>query len=263
MAIIDVCTYNGEKDLWDIHYNVLKPYVDEFIVVEFDRTFSGHKKIWPTDDIFGDIEKYPKTRFVYHTEEQYEKYRELAESSPNTQGAEHWKREFMQKESIKDALTHLKDDDIVFIGDVDEVWNPKVLKNLAPFPVKLQLDVYCYYLNNRSNERFFGTLCATYGQVKDQLLNHLRSDSGHYVSPDGSYSGWHFTSMGGPVSLRKKLEDSYTHESYATPTVLENLEYNIENGRDFLGRDFTYQVDESQWPQYLKDNRAKYEAYLK
>lgn len=63
--------------------------------------------------------------------------------------------------------------------------------------------------------------------------------------------------------LHKKLTDSYTHESYATPTVLENLAYNIEHNRDFLGREFTYELNEQGWPQFLKSNRARYALLMK
>lgn len=255
MAIIDVCTYNGEKELWDIRYNVLKDYVDDFIVVEFDKTFSGLDKLF-----FFPTWKYPKVRHVMHRESDYEKYRELAESSPNTIGATHWKREFMQKESIKDALTHLKDNDIVFIGDVDEVWKP-ACRYLGIYKggIKLPLRVYTYYLNNRSTEQFWGTYVGIYGRdIKGKCLNHLRSDSYRFNPDYTNYCGWHFTSMGGAVSLRKKLTDSYTQESYATPEVLANLEYNIEHGNDFLGRDFTFTEDESDWPEYLKNNKGTY-----
>jgi len=252
--VIDVCTYNGEKELWDIHYNVLKDYVDEFIVLEFDKTFSGEKRsvcFEPPKNNEKEIRHY------VHDERLYEKYRELAESSPNTAGASHWKREFMQKESIKDTLGHLKDDDIVFIGDVDEVWSPPTLNWLGP--IKLKLKVYTYYLNNRSSEEFWGTLKAPYGVIKNQVLNHLRTNAPR----SDKYGGWHFTSMGGAENLMKKLTDSYTQESYATPTVLENVSYNVEHNKDFLGRNFTYHVDESGWPEYLKRESLKYRGLCK
>ena len=246
--VIDCVTYNGEADLFDLRYNILKDYVDEFIVVEFDKTFSGKDKIvsFPRYD-----SRYPKVRHFFVSEDEYKKYTELAESSPNTKGAEHWKREFMQKESIKNCLTHLKDDDIVYIGDCDEIWNPLYKPDVLP--VKLHLKVYTYYLNNLSSESFFGPFCAPYGYIKDKCLNHERTNKFHY-SP--FYAGWHFTSMAN--SLEQKLKDSYTEEDYASPQVMNNLKANIENNKDFLGRDFTYIVDEDCWPQYLKDNKQKY-----
>lgn len=254
MAIIDVCLFNDEFELWDIHYNVLKDRIDQFIVCEAEMTFSGKPKklLFPKD-------KYPDV--TYHVIDDWgdEALWDMAIASPNTNGADHWKREFYIKEKIKEALIHLKDDDAVFIGDVDEIIDPETAQIEPWFPVKLKLRVYTYYLNNRSTEAFWGTLMAKYGDIKDSCLNHMRQGA---KKSDG-YGGCHFTSMGGAFSLAKKLTDSYTHESYATSQVLDNLAYNIEQGKDFLGRDFAYTQDESEWPKYLKDNRAKYKHLIK
>src|SRR3990167_10886620 len=152
--IIDVCSYNGEIELFDLRYNILSPFVDQFIVVEFDKTFSGQSKPWR---FIEDFKGYKFKNVCYHgmEEKDYSKYKELAESSPNTKGAEHWKLEFMQKESIKDALAihHLKDDDIVFIGDCDEIWDKKALE--IDLCQKLKLRVFTYFLNNFSSEEFW------------------------------------------------------------------------------------------------------------
>lgn len=253
MAIIDCTTYNGEKELFELRYNILKDYVDEFRVVEFDKTFSGREKDWLFDNP-------DDTKIVYYQvrEEDYEKYRELAENSPNTIGADHWKREFMQKESIKDCLTDLKDDDIVFIGDCDEIWNPQHLAffKSAYKPEKIKLQVYTYYLNNRSSEEFWGTLVTKYKNIKNDCLNHLRTNA---KKPLGKY-GWHFTSL--KDTLKQKLLDSYTEETYANQSILDNLDANIKNNKDFLGRDFQFTISEDEWPQYLKDNKERYKHLI-
>ncbi len=253
--VYDVITYNGEKELFNLRYNILKDFVDEFIVVEFDKTFSGKSKEWLFNTKMDKVSVYCKS------EAEYMQYKDLALSSPNTQygkGAEHWIREFCQKESIKDCLIHLKDDDIVFIGDCDEIWNPALLslKRVFPTPLKLKLKVYTYWLNNRSTEEFWGTIESEYGYIKNGCLNHIRSNA-----EKANGIGWHFTSMA--KSLKQKLKDSYTEEDYATDEILEELDENIENDRDFLGRDFTYKIDESKWPQYLKDNKDKYRHLMK
>lgn len=255
--IYDVTTFNGEFEMLDLRYNILKDVVDEFIVLEFPTTFSGkEKQRYITPEI---ADKYPKALFRYRINDLMPQSDiDIAEASPNIQGAAHWKHEFLQKESIKYALTHLQDDDTVFIGDVDEIWDPE----LATFhgkPTKLKLRVYTYWLNNRSSEEFWGTLVAKYKDIKGQCLNHLRTDS-HRT--DG-YGGWHFTSMGGYEALRKKLTDSYTQESYASSEILAQLEYNMASNRDFLGRPFTYMLDESEWPSFLKETRERYQHLIK
>lgn len=267
MAVIDCVTFNGEYDLFELRYQILKNHVDQFIVVEFDKTFSGKDKEPTFPDRFGLpnwkqkkkdwIMVKDKVKYFYVEESQWPKYLEEAKKSPNTQygkGAEHWVREWAQKESIKDCLTHLKDNDIVFIGDCDEIWDPipNVPNILYTESFKCKLKVYTYFLNNRSNEEFWGTLQGQWKDIKNKCLNHLRSNA----PKRNDYLGWHFTSMAG--ALRRKLEDSYTSETYAPIDVLEHLEDSIANNKDFLGRDFKYWIDESDWPQYLKDNREKY-----
>lgn len=265
MKIIDAFTFNGEFDLLEIRLNILSPFVDEFIIVEATETFSGKPK-----ELYYEKEKELFAKwadkiqyFVANSAFYEEKYMALANGSPNTRGAEHWKREFCQKECIKDALEEAKiaDEDIVFVGDVDEIWEPWVWRNptaIPMYPMKLKLKVYSYWLNNRSSEEFNGTLVAQYKDIKGACLNHLRSDS----IKSTLYDGWHFTSMGGYEEVKRKLSDSYTRESYWTPDVESNLQENMAQRRDFLGRDFKYWKDESEWPQYLKDNRKKYEHLL-
>lgn len=253
--VIDVVTFNGEKELFELRYNILKDYVDEFRVVEFDKTFSGNKKPAYFEE-YG-LDKLDKVKYYWFDESVYNHYIDEALASPNTKGASHWTREFCQKESIKDALLDLDDEDIVFIGDCDEIWSPEVLKTGYDKPWKLKLSVYTYYLNNKSSEEFWGTLKSNYRYIKDECLNHLRSNADKWEA----ISGWHFTSLA--HQLDRKLRDSYTKETYANDWVLSNLNDNINNNRDFLGRDFTYKVDESEWPDYLKNNRDKYTYLLK
>lgn len=124
---------------------------------------------------------------------------------------------------------------------------------------KLRLRVYSYYLNNRSDEEFAGTLVGKWGEIKNECLNHLRSNT----KPTKDYFGHHFTSMGGHEKVKGKLTDTYTKDSYANDWVLDNLKENIDSNKDFLGRNFIYTIDENDWPTYLKENRDKYKHLLK
>lgn len=266
--IIDVISYNGEADLLELRLNVLDGYVDEFIICEAFLTFSGNKKPLYFDQQRERFSKWMHKIKYYVIDENDPELWQMARLSPNTKGAEHWKREFVQKESIKKALVHLKDDDIVLIGDCDEIVNissirPIIHNNL---PYKVNLQVYTYWLNNHSSEEFWGTLVSSYKIIKEECLNHLRTNSrkGRKYDPDSGWfyiNGWHFTSMAN--DLRRKLEDSYTYDSYAHPQIMEHLDENIKQNKDFLGRKFTFTTDESHWPEYLTINREHYKHLLK
>lgn len=254
--IYDICTFNGEREMWEIRYNVLQNFVDEFRVIEFDKTFSGK----PKKSVFN--QNWPKVKHYFVTEDIWSKYWEAAKQSPNTEygkGAEHWIREWCMKEAIRDCLIDLKDDDLCWLGDVDEIIDVNQFGIDLPTFQKYKLKVYSYYLNNSSNEEFWGPIFLPYWAVKDGCLNHFRSKLPKTIKT----FGFHFTSIGSSENIKKKLTDSYTKDSYANDWVLDNLEENISNNKDFLGRNFTYKIDEESWPAYLKDNKDKYKHLCK
>lgn len=263
MAVIDICTFNGETAILKLHLSILSPYVDKFIIVEANKTFSGNDK--PL--YFFREQRYFKEwwkKIDYYVVNDWDDSDlwEQAINSPNTQGAKHWRREFYIKESIHKALKQSKvqDDDLLLIGDVDEIVDPLAFHE-SEEPIKARLRVYAYWLNNRSSEQFWGTLIARYGDVKDKCLNHMRSDASLYSK--GDYLGWHFTSMGGLEEVRRKLNDSYTTESYNTFEVQQLLPERLKTGKDYLGRDFQFTKDESEWPQYLKEHKEKFKYLCK
>ena len=70
--------------------------------------------------------------------------------------------------------------------------------------------------------------------------------------------GWHFTSMGGIDAVRRKLNDSYTVDSYNTEEVQRKLEERFGK-KDYLGRNkFKFWIDESKLPKYILENKDKY-----
>lgn len=246
--VVDVITYHNEKDLFDLRYKILEPFVDEFIVLESVSTFGGLPKPlnFPKD-------QYPKVRYVVNNDDYTEDEWNLAKQSPNTNGHERWIWEFLQKERLQQAMSHLKDEDTVIVGDVDEIWDTSILKEPIEGIKKLKLRVYTYYLNLRSSEQFWGPIIAKYSEIKGQCLNHLRNNGPNNTQ---DYWGWHFTNMGGFDAVKMKIFDQYNPEVFGNDTWMHLSErFGV---KDYVGRDFTLTQDESEWPQYLKDNKDKY-----
>jgi hypothetical protein len=250
--VIDVISFNGEFDMLELRLNILGDVVDQFIITEGRSTFAGNPK-----ELTFDIEKFKpwkdKIKYFVIEDEYSDEEVEAARVSKYTIGHPRWMHEFLQKEGIKRALTHLRDDDICFIGDVDEIWNMN--ENLFPLGCKLKLRVYSYFLNYRSNEEFWGPICYPYGYLKDECLNNLRNETDRTLD----YAGWHFTSQGGLEAVQKKMKDN-ANEVFNS-RIISMLPYTFGKS-DYIGRNFTFKVDESDWPQYLKDNREKYDRLL-
>jgi hypothetical protein len=255
MAVIDIITYHNESDLFDLRYNVLEPFVDEFIVVESASTFGG----LPKELNFPKIkDKYKKVTYWVNPDEYTEEEAEQARISPNTGGVPRWMHEFLQKESIQKAITHLQDEDMVFIGDVDEIWDVRALENYEKLR-KLKLRVYTYYLNLLSSEEFHGPIQAKYKDIKGQCLNHLRT--GNPEKNTTEYYGWHFTNQGGLDAVKQKVYDQYNPDVFGDQTY-HNLEARFGQ-IDYIGRRFNFEVNESDWPPWLKEHRQHYQHMLK
>lgn len=254
MAVIDIFSYNSEKDLLEIRFNILNDLVDEFIIVEAPTTFSGSLK-----PIYFDPVDFPEwTHKVRHfvVDERYsDEEIKQAHDSPYTNGQERWMREFMQKESIKKAMTHLQDDDICYIGDVDEIWELREYKDIE----KLKLRVYAYYLNYRSTEEFWGTIRCKYKDIKDECLNNVRNN---IMFRTFDYQGWHFTNQGGLDAVKKKITDQYNTELFNAKLIKEGVDEHFGKD-DFIGRDFDFKVEEPGLPTYLLQNKDKYAKLFK
>jgi len=108
IKIYDIFTYNGEADILEIRLNILKDYVDQFIIVEAPTTFSGlNKPLYFKEqkerfNPFLNKIKY----FVINNYPNDKKLCKLADSSSNVpkNGPEHWRREFFQKETKRKII---------------------------------------------------------------------------------------------------------------------------------------------------------------
>lgn len=265
--IFDAILFNGEYDLLEIRLNILNDFVDQFIIVEAPVTFSG--KLKPLY-----FEKH-KSRYApwihkikYHIAEYNEEMWEEARVSPNTGGVEHWMREFAQRECIKEAMTHLSDEDICYIGDCDEIWKPQ---EIGDDVYKLEQLSYSYFLNNRSSEPWSGTFATKYKNIKDSFINHLRAHGVFKLNDPTTWTGytflpnagWHFSNMGGASEIQRKIE-SYGHQEFNTESFKSAIQQRIDNNVDYMGfRNFTMWKDESELPKYLKDNKEKYKHLWK
>lgn len=239
--IYDLFTFFNELDLLELRLNILDPFVDKFILTESPQTFSG------------------KPKPLYYQENQ-ERFKPWAKKIIHNVVSEYetdnpFRRAYVQKE---DARKYLKDKDTVYFGDLDEIWQPSTEYG------KLRQYNYCYFLNQRSSEDWYGTVVGRWKDMKEHGLNWHRK----FDTREPEFRGWHFTNMGGPEQVLKKME-SYDHVNDAEPCkpyikerIRDGIDY-LGRAADYQGKPFTFWYDESDWPKYLKDHRGDYGHLLR
>jgi len=240
--IYDLCYILNELDLLVVRFSILDKYVDYFIVVESPETFSGIKKNICFDRNDPRFAQW-KEKIIHHVVDPYDaELRKIALISPCTGEGEHyWVREFTIKEGARNALKNLDNDDVVFISDLDEIWNPEIDYNpIGSEVLKPQQLPYLYYFNQRTSENWLGwtgTTVCRYETIKNGIINHIRTDdmTPYTVLEKG---GWHFNSIGGK---QKKIDAS---------------QHPVVNGKtDWDRREVNMRVDESDLPRFLTDNK--------
>ena len=263
--IYDCFSFFNELDLLEMRLNILDPYVDFFVIIEAPWTFSGIAKPLYYEE---NKERFAKWRhkIIHHVVNDYPNDKELCALIKTKdyvpEGLNHYHRAFYQKESIKKALVGLKDDDICYYGDVDEIWKPQKIDDKT---YKLRQLCYSYYLNNRSSEKWIGTVITKYKNIKNGCLNDMRAKPVNFLEN----GGWHFTNIGGAEAIRKKIE-SYDHQEFNNEEIKSQIEKRMKNNEDFLGRKvdylgekFKFWIDESELPEYILQNKDKYKKFFK
>lgn len=248
--IIDTFCFFNELDLLEARLNILDPYVDFFVICEGKETFSGKEK---------------KLNYL-ENKERFCKFRNkiiyINPSRIKTDDA--FERAFHQKEYIKKQLWKFcKDDDIIYFGDLDEIWKPQDIQDDKVYNLE-QLN-YAYWLNNRSSERWVGTIVGKWSSIMKNTLSHWRATHTNVIK-DG---GWHFTNMGGADQIRHKLE-AYDHQENNLDHIKQDIEFSMNQGLDYVGRKtdwegkpFSFWLDESELPKYILENKIKYSNYFK
>ncbi len=270
MAVYDTFLFHGEGDILELRLNILGDVVDKFVICEAKQSFNEqpcpsyyleHKdryKKWEDKIIHYQFDLMEDKDLV-----------EQARNSPNTErGNPYWMKVYYAMETLRKPLEAVcKDKDIIFISDVDEIWNPKIIVPSDDFIHGFGQLVYYYQLNNRCSEPWTGSIRTTYRRLKQEIVNNIKQKGDVYVTN----GGWHFTYQGGEKMVRRKVDSSkspYPDKNdsyYGVPTdyIIERMKENKDIFPDHFRPTHRFWIEEENWPTYLKENREKYLHLLK
>jgi len=243
MRVVDCFPYFNEKELLELRINLLYDKVDKFIICDANKTHKGDPKPFTCIDTLKELELWTDKITVVQVN------LPSVEEEPDA-----WVRERVQRNV---ASEFIGDDDILIVGDCDEIINPNFIEyyvNIAKqFPNNI-LRIPLAFLSGRADLRVYNTnnepvpWKAPFLCMKNHLLKYTLSDiresyalckndveySDIFAVDDGEIkdAGWHFTWMGDKSRLEIKNE-IFLHKD------LFSLQENYvakENSTDCLGR---------------------------
>lgn len=237
------------KELLELRINVLKDYVDEFVICESNKTQSGIPIPYQLEETIEELElpqdkikiiylKIPEDDQLdiqlidkYNCSENYDL--ENIKNGDNLNSLRARVRERMQKDSLLQVLNEYEDDDIFLHSDSDEIINPKhlpwvlnVVKNTKDSIIKIPLvnlegraDLRVFFKSTNSPKAWDGGMFfATKSQLKKATPTQIRSNVLNplpivHIVDNGKVVqdlGWHFSWMG-DASIRIKKCKAFTH----------------------------------------------------
>jgi len=196
--IYDCTLFLDEFDLLEIRLRELGDVVDRFVVVESNRTFTCNPK-------------------PFHFPAQADRFRRWLDRIIYVpvydlpQSATPFEREEFNRNCIVRGLGTPRPEDIVLVGDVDEIPRASVIANYRPEQgiVGLRQTLSRYYLNCQSEENWIGTKiipASMFTHPPDFFRWHAEEIGCTFIND----AGWHFTSTGGAEAFAYKLA-SFSH----------------------------------------------------
>lgn len=275
IKIYDCITFFNELDLLEFRLSLLDDYVDNFVICESNYTHSGKLKPYYFQE---NRERYKKWehKIIYLPVEQSLNGLNFDEVNRYTPTNGSWILENQQRMALWYIQEVVKDDDIVLVGDLDEIPNPEavfslrseaILNPLGAKAVSFSLLFHYYYMNCQMegyDRQWNGTVASLgkyFREEGPQILRDRRNDF-----PRLQNAGWHFSYLGGLEKIKTKIE-SFAHTEFNRDDIKseENLSKALENGIDIFKRSgISYKfVSTDFYPQYLKSLMLRYPQFIK
>lgn len=238
MKKFDCFTFFNELDLLEFRLRLLNDTIDYFVIVESNLSFSGKEKPYFFRESANRFAAW-RDKIVYHPIQQSTNGLVFKEKTTHDIDDGAWALEYEQRNAIKNAIT-ASPDDLVFIGDLDEIPDPLIIQNIKAVskPRSLSMLFHYYFMNCRNigdEKTWNGTIVVSGSYFNAHTCQYIRDNRNNYISiADG---GWHFSYLGGVEKIKYKLR-SFAHTEYNKEEFLndEHILLSLEKGNDILKR---------------------------
>lgn len=257
--VYDCFPFFNELDLLDIRFAELDSVVDRWVITESTKTHSGQDKPLYFKD---NLERYAKylhkiTHIVVEDQPPV----------PDDVNDRSWAIERHQRDAIMRGLGGCQDNDIILIGDADEIPKAIAILEYLDKPEKrlscISLRPCYYYMNCQSDIPWNWLRILPYSIMKGMTPCQVRYIPNYDLVNDiitaNDYGGWHYSFLGGIDKWIEKIENT-AHQEFNKPEfknrdIIKKL---VEQGKDILFRDINYRfipcVPDSRYPEYVNIN---------
>lgn len=212
-SVFDCFLFNGELDVLEHRLRTLDGVVTTFVIIEAPTTFQGHTKPLYFSDAQARFSNWMnKVRHVV---------------VPLPEAGSPWDREREQHAAFEASLPDVQDEDLVLVGDCDEVPFRHVLAELAETPrppARLHMRNAVYWANTvlPTGAWTDGTMAFRWADRDDPALGVLLGREGSvwgaFADPVAiGDAGWHYGDLGDVDWISKKL-GSFSHTELLMPS---------------------------------------------
>jgi len=300
MKLIDSFLFFNELDLLELRLKYLDDVVDYFVITEARISFNGQKKALfynNNKDRFKNfhhkiihiiVENIPNN--FEHFKKPDSRYTDYHRSYPHKHNGKKLislDKQFQREVYLKDyqiiGLNKIaNNNDIIILGDLDEIPNKKILKKIIQENslkinehYTLCLKWYMYYFNVKIFKDWFGIRICRFSYLSDKSIDLLRyplEERNKQNSKIIDNGGWHFSFFGGEKVVREKLYASnfqarrFNFFLRILNLIFKNrIKHKIDKNLDVLemGRKFEKINYENEFPKELLDNIKNYKYMFK
>jgi beta-1,4-mannosyl-glycoprotein beta-1,4-N-acetylglucosaminyltransferase len=263
--IIDCITFFDNTLMFELRFNILKDFVDYFVICEsrFDHRNNSKKLNF-------------NSKFL---NEKKVKYFVMNEPFPKKTSI--WENQAIQREFLlNSAKSFVDENDYIFFSDPDEIPEPKILMN---FDLKKKYGIFfqkCFNfkfnLFNPHETPWEGTRVCKKKNLKsiDFMREKVRSKNLRYkffrFDKEKNIqifknSGWHFNNIMEPKLISLKLKTfAHSEFSFEKFSDIDVIKSKIEKKIDLFERGHQYEkvILDNSFPEYLISNREKYKLFI-
>ena len=224
MKIYDCFTFFAEFDLLELRLRELYDHVDYFVLVEANRTFQNNDKelfFWKNKDRFT-----PWLDKIVHVP--------VVDMPIDT---DTWGRERFQRDAIKGGIIGADLNDIIMIGDIDEIPRIETVAQLRTSTQSIwgfRMPLFNFKFNYMMHTQDYYTVWS--GAIRLGLLNspedfrrmrHVLNQCPLNFWDDNvqiiEHAGWHFTYLGNEDFAKSKIQ-SFAHDETNRPDIIDQLD---------------------------------------